>query len=275
MQIARIGFTPVKGGRHLEHDQVDLTIDGPAGDRMFALVDRTRGQVLRTVENPALLTTSAHWSDGELSVEIAGRTATAIVHETGEQLDCEYWGRRATVEVLDGPWAEAYSALLGQHVALTRSIGHGQVVYGSAITIITTSALGQLSAIVGYPIDVRRFRSTFVIDTSHRDGGLDTPIVDPVLCTPGVDSAGLDRLVEDDWCGQQLALGAARVRVLGGVDRCAVIDFDAVSGVTETHLLKALAGYRSRPGGIEFGVFAEVVEAAVVRRGDLVELIPA
>jgi len=33
--IQRIGFTPLKGGRHMTHDLADLTPDGPAGDRVF------------------------------------------------------------------------------------------------------------------------------------------------------------------------------------------------------------------------------------------------
>lgn len=268
MKIARIGFTPIKGGRHREHDQVELTLNGPVGDRMFALVDRARGRVLRTVENPALLTASAHWSQGALSVDIDGETISGIPQATGVQLDCEYWGRSAKVELLDGPWAAAYSAILGHDVVLTRSVGYGQLVYGSTITIITTSALQQLCEIVGHAVDPRRFRSTFVIDT---------PPAHPRSVNGSTLGTRLDLppLSDDDWAGRQLALGAARVRVLGGVDRCAVVDFDAESGATDSRLLKALAGYRTRPGGIEFGLFAEVVEPAVVHRGDAVELLPA
>ena len=52
MHVTRIGLTPVKGGRHAEQASVDLTLDGPIGDRVFCLVDTERGRVHRTVENP-------------------------------------------------------------------------------------------------------------------------------------------------------------------------------------------------------------------------------
>ena len=39
MHVTRIGLTPVKGGRHAEQASVDLTLDGPVGDRVFCLVD--------------------------------------------------------------------------------------------------------------------------------------------------------------------------------------------------------------------------------------------
>ena len=59
MHVTRIGLTPVKGGRHAEQASVDLTLDGPVGDRVFCLVDPERGRVLRTVENPSMMRTSA------------------------------------------------------------------------------------------------------------------------------------------------------------------------------------------------------------------------
>ena len=54
MQIERIGFTPLKGGRHVEHPDVELAPAGPMGDRVLCLVDPGRERVLRTVDHPAL-----------------------------------------------------------------------------------------------------------------------------------------------------------------------------------------------------------------------------
>ena len=47
MRVERIGFTPLKGARHLAHDSVELSATGPTGDRVFCLVDHAR-------ENPDL-----------------------------------------------------------------------------------------------------------------------------------------------------------------------------------------------------------------------------
>src|SRR5450759_5831688 len=65
----RPGRTP---GRHMTHDYVDLTAEGPVGDRVFCLVDRSHARVLRTAENPALLRSSARWEAGVLSVDLQG-----------------------------------------------------------------------------------------------------------------------------------------------------------------------------------------------------------
>ena len=53
------GFAPVKGMRHLAHDQVLLDERGAVGDRAWCLVDPERAVVLRTVQNPSLLAVTA------------------------------------------------------------------------------------------------------------------------------------------------------------------------------------------------------------------------
>src|SRR5665811_1996815 len=98
MRIERIGFTPLKGGHHVERSAVDLSAEGPVGDRAFCLVDRARGRVLRTVENPSLLQTTARWDSGVLSVDLPGGTVEGAPSPTGEFLKVDYWGRVAAVE---------------------------------------------------------------------------------------------------------------------------------------------------------------------------------
>ena len=72
MRVSRVGFTPVKGGRHQTRASVDLTGSGPVGDRAFALVDPERARCLRTVENPSLLATEATWDGTRLAVDLPG-----------------------------------------------------------------------------------------------------------------------------------------------------------------------------------------------------------
>ena len=64
MRVSRIGFTPLKGGRHRTHGSVVLAEDGPVGDRVFCLVDPVADRCLRTVENPTLIRTSVTWDGG-------------------------------------------------------------------------------------------------------------------------------------------------------------------------------------------------------------------
>lgn len=243
MQVSRIGLTPVKGGRHRTLGSVELAAAGPVGDRVFALVDPATGRCLRTVQNLSLLRARATWDGQVLSVELPGGTLEGEPTATGEVLHVDYWGRTAAVEVVAGPWAAGYSSLLGREVVLARC-APGDVVYGGAVTLVTSASLARLSGEVGAPVDAARFRATVQLD--------------------GV----LPAHAEDEWVGRRLRLGSAEVRVRGVVPRCAVIDLDPDSGERDLALMKALAAYRLAAGEVCFGVDAEVTVPGTVRTGD-------
>jgi uncharacterized protein len=247
--IKRIGYTPVKGGRHTSHDLVDLTTEGPLGDRVFCLVDRSRGRVLRTVQNPSLLRARARWRAGVLSVDLPGHTVTGVPSPSGETLEVDYWGRTATLQPCTGPWAEAYSRYLGFDVVICRSATAGEVVYGASVTIVTVVSMQMLCRRLGREVDSARFRSTFLVDTGDSTSH-----------------------VEDSWVGQTLRVGEATVRVRDVVPRCSVIDLDPVTGRDDAPLLRELSGYRQSRGEIGFGVDAVVTAAGRVRTGDQVAL---
>jgi uncharacterized protein YcbX len=246
MHVARIGFTPVKGGRHATHESVELTGAGPAGDRVFCLVDPATDRVVRTVENPTLLQACASWDGVVLSVQLPSVTVAGTPVRTGEVRRIDYWGRTAAVETVDGPWAAAYSTLLGREVVLAAS-APGDVVYGGAVTLVTRASLAALAGVVGEPVGGARFRATFEVD-----GG------------------DLRPYAEEGWVGRRLRLGAAEVRVRSVVPRCAVIDHHPVSGLRDRALLKALAGRRDAPVELGFAVDAEVTVPGQVVTGDAV-----
>jgi len=247
VHLDRIGFTPVKGGRHLAHDTVELTTAGPAGDRAFCLVDRARGRVLRTVENPSLLRTVSRWGDGTLHVDLPGGEVSGTPRPTGERLKVDYWGRVAEVEVVAGPWGAAYSEHLAcDPIVLARAARPGEVVYGAPVSLVTTSALRELEGRLGRPVDSARFRATLLVDD---------------------DDAPPDR-GDDDWVGRELRIGEATVLVRGQVPRCAVVDLDPRTGARDLPVLHTLAGYRRSAGVVRFGVDAVVTRPGRVCIGE-------
>ena len=251
MRIARIGLTPVKGCRHVELPAVDLTPAGPVGDRVFCLVDRTRGRVLRTVEHPRLVATRADWDGSVLTTTLPARTVEGVPSPTGETLKVDYWGRVAALDVVDGPWAAAYAEHLGvpaDDLVLARSRHPGEVVYGAPVSLVTTSSLGLLEQRVGGPVDSAQFRATFTVDTGEAPAH-----------------------VEDDWVGRRLRVGAAEVEVRSVLPRCAVLDLDPETGTRRQRVLAALAGYRQHATEVGFGVDAVVTDPGRVQLGDRVE----
>lgn len=248
MRIARIGFTPLKGARHVAHADVELTVAGPVGDRVFCLVDPVRKRVLRTVENPSLVLAQARWESGVLGVDLSGRTAAGEPEPSGEVLTVDYWGREAEVEPVAGPWAGLFSEYLGYDVVLACSVRAGEVVYGGAVTVVTTASLRLLQERLGRPVDSAQFRATFLLDTDGSEH--DEPHA------------------EEGWAGRTLRLGDAAVVVRGPVPRCAVVDIDPDTGRRAAPVLATLAGYRRGAGEIDFGVDATVVVPGMVHGGD-------
>lgn len=242
--MTRIGYTSLKGARHVARPAVDLTPGGPDGDRVFCLVDVARGRVLRTVENPSLLQTSVRWEDGVLTATLPGTTVEGVPTAIGDGLTFDYWGRRAALQLVEGPWAAAYSAHLGSEVALARARA-GEVVYGASVSLITTGSLDELTRRLGSPVADAQLRATFTVGT-----------------------AGPHH--EDDWIGRRLALGDAEIEVRGAIPRCRVIDLDPDTGIVRADVLRALAGHRRHPGGVMFGVDAVVTRPGRVLVGDRV-----
>lgn len=245
MRVVRVGFTVLKGGRHLARPEAVLDLGGPVGDRAYCLLDPARDRVVRTVENPTMVQVVATLDGSRLSVAVPGREPVGGVPEpSGEVRTVDYWGRREQVELVDGPWESVLSRHLGYDVRLARVLRPGGVVYGAPVSLVTTSSLEELGRRVGRPVEAERFRATLVLETE-----------------------GLPPHVEDDWVGRELRVGDAVVRVRGRVPRCAVVDLDPASGVRTVPLLRALAGYRRDVSEICFGVDADVTEAGQVRVG--------
>lgn len=243
LPVLRAGFAPVKGTRHLAHPEVRLERYGAVGDRGLCLIDVAARRVLRTVQHPTLTAVVARLDGDALSVTLPDGTAvTATPAPSGQRLVCDYWGREADLELLDGPHDALFSAYLGKPVRLAAAPPRA-VIYGGGVTLVARSTLADLAARTGTPIDPARFRATLVVDTDA------------------------EPYAEEGWHGRDLAVGEAVVRVTTGIPRCAVIDIDPVTGERTGRLLRSLASYRPLNGAGEpcFGVYAEVVTPGPVR----------
>ncbi len=254
MQVTRVGVTPVKGARHTAYDALVLDAAGAVGDRQFCFVDASSHQVLRTVQNARLLAIGASYDGSVLALDLpSGEVASATPRPTGELIECDYWGRRTVLELVSGPHAELVSTHLGRPVLLAAA-PRGAVIYGGAVSLVTTASLHRLADHLGLPsgeLEAARFRATLVLD------------------------AGDEPFVEDGWAGLEMAVGEARIRVAEPIPRCAVVDLEPTTGVADAKVLAALAELRPRQGSrqLSFGWDAVVTRPGIVRPGDPLRLL--
>lgn len=239
LDVRSVGFTPIKGARHLSQSDADFDERGPVGDRRYCLVDVEKRQVLRTVQNPSLVAVVARLHDDHLETRLPdGRSVSAVPEVSGETLTCDYWGRPVEAELTDGPHDGLLSAWLGKSVRLAR-VPRGDVVFGDPVSIVATASIRDLGRKVDHPdllAEAARFRATFLIDTE-------------------------EPFVEETWAGREVSLGGVRVRIGETIPRCAVMDLDPVTGARGPRLLKSLAAYRGGNANGEpfFGTYAQVV----------------
>jgi uncharacterized protein YcbX len=243
LDVRSVGFTPVKGTRHVPQPEASFDADGPVGDRLYCLVDTERRRVLKTVQNPSLLAVVARLDGPALGLTVSdGPTVQAVPEPTGETSVCDYWGRPVALSPLDGPHAGLLSRWLGRPVRLALA-PRGGVVYGAPVTVVATASvrdLGDRAARPGLVAEASRFRATFVVET-------EVPYV------------------EETWTGREVVADGVWLRIGAPVPRCAVVDLDPDTGRRGSGVLKALAAYRPGNGAGEpyFGVYAEVVAAPV------------
>jgi uncharacterized protein YcbX len=255
-RVAWISFTPVKGLRLRQLDATEVTVDGIPGDRAFFLVDPAGTLVNGKRIGPLVTVVADHdAATGRLSLLFPdGHEVTGEV-ELGDPLDVRFHRLALRARSVGGPFSEALSEHVGAPLRLVAApserpgVDRGR---NGAVTLLSRASLERLREESGADdeVDARRFRMTFGID-------------------------GVEAHAEDGWCGHDVRLGEALLRVTGNVGRCAVTTRHAERGTVDFPTLHHLAAYR-RDGidttePLPFGVHARVLEPGRVRVGDAVE----
>jgi uncharacterized protein YcbX len=230
VEVARISITPVRTFRLSHPVEVELTGRGVVANRRFMLVD-AQGKRLRSSLTVWPVPVSADWDEATetLRVAIDGEIFEGPALG-GERLTVDYNGRPLPTVVVDGPWTQPLSRLQGSSVRIVRPDGPGQL-QEAPVTLVSRASLERLEREAGLPVDPGRFRMLFDLD-------------------------GLGEHEEDTWNGRRVRVGAAGVRVGGGVGRCAVTTRDPDTGERDLDTLRLLRGYRDplEDGEIPFGV---------------------
>jgi uncharacterized protein YcbX len=256
-RVAWIHIAPIKALAVQELEQVDLGREGVENDRRFCIVD-VDGKMLNAKRVQRFVAVRPHFDAAmrHLKLDIPdGSTVNGAV-DLGDPISVLIHGRTVPARVVDGPWSAALSALAERPVRLVRFDNRGEGVdradEGAGASLLSEGSLRAIAKASGEsgPVDPRRFRMLFGI-------------------------TGVDAHAEDTWIGSRVHIGSAVVLPGGDIGRCAVTTLDPMTGRSDLDTLAALAKYRrekvtSEP--LPFGVWAEVVEAGVVRLGDAVHV---
>lgn len=114
----------------------------------------------------------------------------------------------------------------------------------NAVSLINLDSVKAFSQAIGHDISAERFRGNIHL-------------------------TGLPPFSELDLVGKEIAIGAARLKVVLRTKRCPATEVDLDSGIRN---LKVPALLQEHYGHKDMGVYAEVVEGGTISPGDVVEL---
>lgn len=218
-------------------------------DREFMLADAS-GRIA-TQRNAPLL--AQIWSSydaeaGELELVLPGGERIRATPRPVGSTAVELWGREFPATVMNGPFADAVSEVVGTPLRLLRARDGVRGLDSHAVSVLSRASVDEVGRHGGRAgLDPRRFRPTLLID-------------------------GCDAHTEDAWVGGVVRAGDARLRAVRLDPRCALTTLDPDTGVRDADTLRWLAGYRRHEDGeVYCGVYADVEEPGHVRVGDEVE----
>src|SRR4051794_18943125 len=255
-RVTWISYTPVKGLRLQQIDEVELSETGIPGDRRFHLINE-KGHLTNSTRVGALQQVYATWNAESTRLALHFPDGSQVEDEVstdGEALKTSFYGRPVEGELVDGPFSDALSEFTGTTLRLVQpkvaGVGTDRGRKG-AFTLLSEASLETLAGAADVDaVDARRFRMNFGVE-------------------------GVEAHAEDDWIGRELQLGEAVLVPRGHVGRCLITSRHPETGEIDLDTLKTLATYRRDLDTTEklpFGIYGEVRTAGRVRVGDAVAL---
>jgi uncharacterized protein YcbX len=251
--VVRISIAPVKSLGLVHPDEVEVGVDGVAGNRRFWLVDVVGHRVNGKRYGP-LVRIAQEWDEGSRRLALTFPDGTRVegVVELGDRVHPETISHPFPSRHVLGPWQNAISEFAGVPLTLLWAEQHAvdRGYRGGTVSLVSQGSLARLAEEGGAdaPLDGRRFRMLFEID-------------------------GVAPHEEDEWLGTQVQVGDAVLLLNGDVGRCVITSHDPDTGIRDFDTLGTLAVYRreGRDEPLPFGVYGTVAVPGRVRVGDPVQ----
>ena len=244
-QVAGLYRYPVKGlspeplprvalevGQTLPADRRYAIENGPSGFDPAAPAWLPKSRYLMLMRNERLAGLQTHYEDSThlLTIREGGQVAASGDLETAEG--------RAAIEAF---FAANFASELRGPPKILSGGGHSfSDVARKVVSIINLGSLAAIEAIVGQPVHPLRFRANLYVN-------------------------GWPAWQEFELLGQTLAIGAARLKVVKRIVRCAAVNVDPETAARDLDIPQTLT---RRLGHADCGVYAEVIAGGAGAAGD-------
>jgi uncharacterized protein len=249
---------PVKGLSPENIDRVSLT-PGKClpQDRRFAIalgstlfdpqhpkwLQKTHFIMLMRDEKLAQLQSRFNAESGDLTIAESGRVLlrARITEPEGSRLVAEFFG-----EFLGGSATGPLRVVEAPGHAFADARRKPDAATDQYVSLISHASIAALEKAMGVLVDPLRFRANVYFD-------------------------GTTAWSEHDWIGCEITIGAARLRVISPITRCAATE---VNPVTAKRDLKIVTALGRAFGHLNMGVYAEVVAGGEIAVGDALRGLP-
>lgn len=246
MRLSGLYRYPLKSAVGERLSQATLDALGLVGDRRWMIVDAVSGRFLTQRLLPQLTQLRAEWQGAQaLRLSVAGRPelVVAVPDAAAELRGVTVWSD--SLQVPDAgdaaalwlsEWLQRPCRLVQVPAERARQVDTGYAEVGEQVgfadgfplLLIGQASLDDLSARVGRPLEMLRFRPNLVI-------------------------SGSEPYAEDQW--RRIRIGALEFRLVKGCSRCIMTTLDPQTGErsSDREPLATLKTYREREGEVYFG----------------------
>jgi hypothetical protein len=223
-------------GETVAGDRLYAIENGPSGFDPAAPRHQPKQRYLMLMKNERLATLRSRYDDA---------TDTLVIDHDGRETvhgDLRTAEGRATVEA----FLAAFCAddLRGPPKILRAPGFSFSDVAKKVASIINLASVAALESVVGAPVDPLRFRANVYLD-------------------------GWPAWHEFDLLGHEIAVGGARLKVVKRIVRCAATNVDPQTGLRDLSIPQTLL---QNFGHADCGVYAEVIGAGEIGRGDAITM---
>lgn len=243
-RVARINVAPVKSLRLRHPDAIRLERYGATEDRRFLLIDDL-GRLYNGTRDTRLVLVEATWDSTARRLVVTLPDGEIVEGDVvrGPSTRVVIYGRRVRGHVIEGPWADALSDVVGRQLTLVERDDVGWATDLRPATLVSEASLGVIDG------DGRRFRMLLEVD-------------------------GLEAFEEEQWRNRRVRVGEALLLITHPMPRCAVPSTNPDIGRRDRNVLRELVERRDTVDGEAcLGVCAEVLRPGEVRVGDDVEAV--